>query len=122
MQNVTVLKSYHKQALASAETDQDLSDKIEDINNEIKLEGPVSSWNSIYWWCSKIPNIECMKELFLARKVRSKLKSMKSEVNQTPQEEKGSFDDRCTKGHCMALAKAFASAMKIYQDEQKDYQ
>ena len=63
-----------------------------------------------------------MKELFLARKVRSKLKSMKSEVNQTPQEEKGSFDDRCTKGHCMALAKAFASAMKIYQDEQKDYQ
>ena len=32
-----------------------------------------------------------------ARKVRSKLKSMKSEVNQTPKEESGSFDDRCTK-------------------------
>ena len=71
LENVAVLKSYHQQALAAADVEQDLTDKIEDINGEIKIE---------------------------ARKIRSKLKSMKHEVNQTPKENKGSFDDRCMTG------------------------
>jgi len=95
LDNITVLKSYHQQALASVEVDSDLSDKIEDINNEIKLE---------------------------ARKVRSKLKSMQTEVSQIPNDEKGGFDHRCVSGHHFTMAKAFASAMKIYQDAQRDYQ
>ena len=71
LENIAVLKSYHQQALAAVDVEQDLADKIEDINGEVKIE---------------------------ARKIRSKLKSMKQEVNQTPKENKGSFDDRCMAG------------------------
>ena len=94
LDNITVLKSYHQQALASVEIEPDLSDKIEDINGEIKLE---------------------------ARKVRSKLKTMKTEVN-SAEEEKGGFDHRCLSGHHLTMAKAFAETMKLYQDAQRDYQ
>ena len=95
LDNITVLKSYHQQALASVEIEPDLSDKIEDINGEIKLE---------------------------ARKVRSKLKTMKTEVNEISTEEKGGFDHRCLSGHHLTMAKAFAETMKLYQDAQRDYQ